>query len=102
MAIFLFRWSDCSLIREGKQDGRFGEYQNSIGRTANTLVLATESLPDLGSKPWPEWPLVWVAPGADISKAVLDLYNASSGEPAPTTTPRPSGTTNPTPETKHK
>ena len=53
------------------------------------------------SKPWPEWPLVWANPSADISKAVADLYNANSGVPAPTTTPRPSGT-NPGPETKPK
>ncbi len=52
------------------------------------------------SKPWPEWPLVWGSPSADISKAVVDLYNATSGVPAPISlTPRP---TNPVPETKPK
>lgn len=55
-----------------------------------------------GSKPWPEWPLVWGNPSADISKALVDLYNANSGVSAPTTTPRPSGPINPTPETKPK
>jgi outer membrane protein len=54
------------------------------------------------SKPWPEWPLVWGSPSADISKAVVDLYNASSGVPAPTTPLRPSGTINPTPDAKSK
>jgi len=53
-----------------------------------------------GSKPWPEWPLVWGSPSADISKAVVDLYNANSGVPAPiSATPRP---TTPVPETKPK
>lgn len=52
------------------------------------------------SKPWPEWPLVWGNPSADISKAVVDLYNASSGVP-PTSTPHPSGA-NPPPEAKPK
>jgi outer membrane protein len=51
-----------------------------------------------GSKPWPEWPLVWGNPSADISKAVVDLYNASSGVPAP----RRNGEPNPIPETKPK
>jgi outer membrane protein len=54
-----------------------------------------------GSKPWPEWPLVWGNPSADISKTVVDLYNASSGVPAPTSTRRPGGT-NSLPETKPK
>jgi outer membrane protein len=53
-----------------------------------------------GSKPWPEWPLVWGSPSADISKAVVDLYNASSGVPAPiSAAPRP---TTPVPEIKPK
>jgi outer membrane protein len=55
-----------------------------------------------GSKPWPEWPLVWGNPSADISKAVVDLYNASSGVPAPTSTLRPGGTANSLPEKKPK
>jgi outer membrane protein len=55
-----------------------------------------------GSKPWPEWPLVWGNPSADISKAVVDLYNASSGVPAPTSTTSPSGTANSLPETRPK
>jgi outer membrane protein len=50
-----------------------------------------------GSKPWPEWPLVWGSPSADISKAVVDLYNANSGVPAPIATPRSSGAINPDP-----
>jgi Skp family chaperone for outer membrane proteins len=55
-----------------------------------------------GSKPWPEWPLVWASPSVDISKAVVDIYNASLGPPAASSTPRPSGTNRPNPETKPK
>jgi len=55
-----------------------------------------------GSKPWPEWPLVWGNPSADISKAVVDLYNATSRVPAPTSTLRPGGTIHSLPETKPK
>jgi outer membrane protein len=28
------------------------------------------------SKPWPEWPTVWAAASTDITKEVVDLYNA--------------------------
>lgn len=54
-----------------------------------------------GSKPWPEWPLVWGSPSADISKAVVDLYNVSSGVPSQpiSATPRPNS---PLPEIKPK
>jgi outer membrane protein len=55
-----------------------------------------------GSKPWPEWPLVWASPSVDISKAVVDIYNAHLGPPADSSTPRPSGTNSPNPETKPK
>ena len=55
-----------------------------------------------GSKPWPEWPLVWASPSVDISKAVVDTYNANPGPEAASATPRPSGTNNPNPETKPK
>jgi Skp family chaperone for outer membrane proteins len=55
-----------------------------------------------GSKPWPEWPLVWASPSVDISKAVVDIYNANLGPPAASSTPRPSGTNSPNPETKPK
>jgi Skp family chaperone for outer membrane proteins len=30
-----------------------------------------------GSKPWPEWPLVWASPKVDITKAVVEAYNVS-------------------------
>jgi outer membrane protein len=46
------------------------------------------------SNPWPQSPILWYGEGGDITKAVVDLYNAQSGVPAPTaagTTPKPAG-----------
>jgi outer membrane protein len=35
------------------------------------------------SKPWPEWPVLWVSPPVDITKAVVDIYNSQSvGRPS--------------------
>ena len=51
------------------------------------------------SAPWPQGPVVVATQSVDITKAVVDVYNAQSGVPAPpktgatTTTPRPAGTT---------
>ncbi len=52
-------------------------------------------------------PVLWINPGVDITKAVVDAYNASSGVSAPAagaTTPRPSTSTRPStprPTTTH-
>jgi outer membrane protein len=35
------------------------------------------------SNPWPQSPLLWFGEKQDITKAVVDLYNAQSGVPAP-------------------
>jgi outer membrane protein len=35
------------------------------------------------SNPWPNGPVVWGAPSVDVTKAVVDAYNAKSGVPAP-------------------
>lgn len=32
-----------------------------------------------GSKPWPEWPVLWASSSLDITKAVVDIYNSQSG-----------------------
>ncbi len=45
------------------------------------------------SNPWPQSPLLWYGEQGDITKAVVDIYNAQSGIPAPATT----GTTVPRP-----
>lgn len=52
------------------------------------------------STPWPNGPVLWANPASiDITKAVVDAYNAQSGVPAPaagTATKPPLGTTRPT------
>ncbi|HUO25213.1 MAG TPA: OmpH family outer membrane protein [Candidatus Aquilonibacter sp.] len=35
------------------------------------------------SNPWPQSPILWAGPGVDITKPVVDIYNAQSGVPAP-------------------
>jgi outer membrane protein len=35
------------------------------------------------SNPWPNGPVLWAGPAVDITKSVVDLYNAQSGVPAP-------------------
>jgi outer membrane protein len=35
------------------------------------------------SNPWPQSPILWYGDGGDITKAVVDLYNAQSGVAAP-------------------
>jgi outer membrane protein len=36
------------------------------------------------SNQWPNGPVLWYGPAVDITKSVVDLYNAQSGVPAPT------------------
>jgi outer membrane protein len=47
------------------------------------------------SNPWPQGPVLWAGPSVDITKAIVDTYNAQSGVAAPTkpTTSRPAGST---------
>lgn len=71
------------------------------------------------SQPWPQGQVLWFGSSADVTKAVVDLYNAQSGVPAPaagssskptsgttipkTTTPaHKPATTTPTPATPAK
>lgn len=57
------------------------------------------------SQQWPQGPVLWAGQAVDVTKAVVDVYNAQSGVPAPTTsaapkapTPKPASTTaKPTP-----
>jgi outer membrane protein len=46
------------------------------------------------SNPWPQGPVLWAGPSVDITKAIVDTYNAQSGVPAPTrpVTAKPAGT----------
>jgi outer membrane protein len=46
------------------------------------------------SNPWPQGPVLWAGPSVDITKAIVDTYNAQSGVPAPAkpVATRPAGT----------
>jgi outer membrane protein len=47
------------------------------------------------SQPWPQSPVVWWGEAVDVTKPVVDLYNAQSGVPAPATSApaaKPAGT----------
>src|SRR5277367_1730314 len=46
------------------------------------------------SNPWPQGPVLWAGPSVDITKAIVDAYNAQSNVPAPArpVTTRPAGT----------
>ena len=42
------------------------------------------------SNPWPQGPLLWATAGVDLTKVIVDAYNAQSGVAAPV---RPAGST---------
>jgi outer membrane protein len=44
-----------------------------------------------GSNPWPQGQLVWATQSVDVTKAIVDAYNAQSGVAPPATTPKPAG-----------
>ena len=41
------------------------------------------------SNPWPQGPLLWATSGVDLTKTIVDAYNAQSSVPPPA---RPAGT----------
>jgi outer membrane protein len=50
------------------------------------------------SNPWPQGPLLWATASVDLTKTIVDAYNAQSGvapppKPAATAAPKPAGTT---------
>lgn len=45
------------------------------------------------SKQWPDGPVLWATPGVDITKAIVDIYNAQSGVPAAPSASHPAGAT---------
>lgn len=49
------------------------------------------------SNPWPNGPVLWAGPAVDITKSVVDIYNAQSGVSAPV---RPAGVKPATPAAK--
>ncbi|PYX83907.1 MAG: hypothetical protein DMG70_08345 [Acidobacteria bacterium] len=44
------------------------------------------------SKPWPDGAVLWANQSVDITKPIVDLYNAQAGVPAAPSASRPSGT----------
>jgi outer membrane protein len=50
------------------------------------------------SNPWPNGPVMWAGPAVDITRPVVELYNAQSGVPAPAA--RPAATRPTSPSTK--
>jgi outer membrane protein len=47
------------------------------------------------SNPWPQGPVLWAGPSVDITKPVVDAYNAQSGVPAPAPSAPKPGTAKP-------
>ena len=53
------------------------------------------------SNPWPNGPVLWAGPSVDITKSVVDAYNAQSGvAPPPPAAPGAGAAARPTPGTK--
>jgi outer membrane protein len=50
------------------------------------------------SNQWPQGPVLWAGPAVDITRSVVELYNAQSGVPAPA--PKPAATRPSTPGAK--
>jgi Skp family chaperone for outer membrane proteins len=50
------------------------------------------------SNPWPNGPVLWAGPAVDITRPVVELYNAQSGVPAPAA--KPAGARPTTPATR--
>ncbi len=49
------------------------------------------------SNPWPQGPVVWAAPPVDVTRTIVEAYNAQSGVAAP---PAPAANTTPKPATR--
>jgi outer membrane protein len=43
------------------------------------------------SNPWPQGPLLWATAGVDITKTIVDAYNAQAGVAPPPATGKPAG-----------
>lgn len=48
------------------------------------------------SNPWPQGPLLWATASVDITKQIVDTYNAQSNVPPPATRPTTGATSRPT------
>ena len=97
-----------SLQRSAEDaQNEFQQQQNEIAQRILQKIapVITKYVSDNGygllidaSSPWPQGPVVVATQSVDITKSVVDAYNAQSGVPAPakpaaSTTPRPAGTT---------
>jgi outer membrane protein len=80
----------------------FQQQQNEIaGRILQKMApVITKYVADNGygvlldsSNPWPQGPVVLFTPPMDITKQVVDVYNAQSGVPAPARSGAATGTT---------
>lgn len=54
------------------------------------------------SNPWPQGPLLWATAGVDLTKSIVDAYNAQSGIAPPPAAPKPAGASNTRPGTSTK
>jgi outer membrane protein len=86
--------SKQKLFDRAVQDAQeeFGTQQQEIaGRVLQKMApIVVKYAEDNGfgmiidtSKPWPQSPILMAGSGVDITKAVVDIYNAQSGVPAP-------------------
>jgi outer membrane protein len=99
-------------LQDAQED--FGNQQNEIAQRvlAKMAPMIVKYAEDNGfgmivdtTKQWPQSPVLWYGQAVDITKPVVDLYNAQSGVPAPATTgtgakpagPRPAGAATPKP-----
>jgi outer membrane protein len=91
--------SKQKLLARAQEDAQsdFTEQQNQIvQKIVGKLVPIVEkyagehnfSLIIDGSKPWPEWPVLWASASVDITKAVLEIYNAQSQTPSGSAQPK--------------
>jgi len=102
--------SKTKTLQRSAEDAQneFQQQQNEIaGRIMQKLApVVMKYLADNGygllldnSSPWPQGPVVFGGPSFDITKGVVDAYNAQSGVPAPARTggatgaAKPAGTT---------
>jgi len=78
-------------VQDAQEDFR-GQQQEIMGRILHTMgPMILKYAQDNGyglildsSNVWPQSPIVVAGEGVDITKAVIDVYNAQSGVPAPT------------------
>jgi outer membrane protein len=101
--------SKTKSLQRSAEDAQneFQQQQNEIAQRILQKIapVITKYVSDNGygllidaSSPWPQGPVVVATQAVDITKAVVDAYNVTSGVPAPakpaaSTTPRPAGST---------